>query len=60
MTNEKVRNAALKDTLDLYASLMSCNTTSCDLPAVSTRAADIMIRVMCSHSIISATGPGYR
>ena len=35
MTNEKVRNAALKDTLDLYASLMSCNTTSCDLPAVS-------------------------
>ena len=35
MNNEKVRNSALKDTLDLYASLMSCNTTSCDLPAVS-------------------------
>ncbi len=35
MTDEIVRNAALKDTLDLYASLMSCNTTSCDLPAVS-------------------------
>jgi phospholipase C len=35
MTDEKVRNAALKDTLDLYASLMSCNATSCDLPAVS-------------------------
>jgi phospholipase C len=35
MTNEEVRDAALKDTLDLYASLMSCNTTSCDLPAVS-------------------------
>ena len=35
MTDEKVRNAALKDTLDFYASLMSCNATSCDLPAVS-------------------------
>jgi hypothetical protein len=30
-----VRNAALKDTLDLYASLMSCNSKICDLPAVS-------------------------
>jgi phospholipase C len=35
MTDEKVRNAALKDTLDLYASLVSCSSTSCDLPAVS-------------------------
>jgi phospholipase C len=35
MTNEEVRDAALKDTLDLYASLMSCSATSCDLPAVS-------------------------
>ena len=35
MTNEEVREAALKDTLDLYASLMSCNAKSCDLPAVS-------------------------
>jgi len=35
MTDEKVRNAALKDTLDLYASLMSCTAKSCDLPAVS-------------------------
>jgi phospholipase C len=35
MTNAAVRNAALKDTLDLYASLMSCNSTSCNLPAVS-------------------------
>jgi phospholipase C len=35
MTNTAVRNAALKDTLDLYASLMSCNSTSCNLPAVS-------------------------
>ena len=35
MTDEKVRNAALKDTLDLYASVMSCTATSCDLPAVS-------------------------
>jgi phospholipase C len=35
MTNEAVRNGALKDTLDLYASLMSCNSTSCNLPAVS-------------------------
>jgi phospholipase C len=34
MTNETVRNAALKDTLDLYADLMSCNAKSCDLPAV--------------------------
>jgi phospholipase C len=35
MTNEEVRDAALKDTLDLYASLMSCSSKSCDLPAVS-------------------------
>ena len=35
MTNEAVRNAALKDTLDLYADLMSCNSKSCNLPAVS-------------------------
>ena len=35
MTNEKVRAAALQDTLDLYASLMSCSSTSCSLPAVS-------------------------
>ena len=35
MTNEKVRAAALQDTLDLYADLMSCNSTSCNLPAVS-------------------------
>jgi phospholipase C len=35
MTNEAVRSAALKDTLDLYSDLMSCNATSCNLPAVS-------------------------
>jgi len=35
MTNEKVRAAALQDTIDLYADLMSCNSTSCNLPAVS-------------------------
>jgi phospholipase C len=35
MTNEKVRGAALQDTLDLYADLMSCNAKSCGLPAVS-------------------------
>jgi len=35
MTNEAVRTAALKDTLDLYSDLMSCNSTSCNLPAVS-------------------------
>jgi len=35
MTNEKVRAAALQDTLDLYNDLMSCNSKSCNLPAVS-------------------------
>jgi phospholipase C len=38
MTNEKVRAAALQDTLDLYNDIMSCDPTkpsSCTLPAVS-------------------------
>jgi len=35
MTNEKVRVAALQDTLDLYNDLMSCDAKSCSLPAVS-------------------------
>src|SRR6516165_9867330 len=35
MTNEKVRMAALQDTLDLYADLISCDAKSCGLPAVS-------------------------
>jgi phospholipase C len=35
MTNDKVRSAALKDTLDLYADIEGCNSKSCDLPAVS-------------------------
>jgi phospholipase C len=35
MTNEKVRSAALQDTLDLYADLSSCDPQSCNLPAVS-------------------------
>ena len=35
MTNEKVRASALQDTLDLYNDLMSCNSKSCNLPAVS-------------------------
>jgi phospholipase C len=35
MTNEKVRSAALQDTLDLYADLSSCGPQSCNLPAVS-------------------------
>jgi phospholipase C len=35
MTNEKVRAAALQDTLDLYNDLMSCDAKSCGLPAVS-------------------------
>ena len=35
MTNEKVRAAALQDTLDLYNDLMSCDAKSCSLPAVS-------------------------
>jgi phospholipase C len=35
MTNEKVRAAALQDTLDLYANIMSCTSQSCNLPAVS-------------------------
>jgi len=35
MTNDKVRSAALKDTLDLYADIESCSAQSCNLPAVS-------------------------
>jgi phospholipase C len=35
MTNDKVRGAALKDTLDLYADLEGCTSQSCNLPAVS-------------------------
>jgi phospholipase C len=38
MTNEKVRAAALQDTLDLYNDIMSCDPTkpkNCTLPAVS-------------------------
>jgi phospholipase C len=35
MTNDKVRSAALQDTLDLYNDLMSCTASSCSLPAVS-------------------------
>jgi phospholipase C len=35
MTNDKVRTAALQDTLDLYADIQSCTATSCNLPAVS-------------------------
>ena len=35
MTNATVRKAVLEDTVDLYADLMSCNSTGCDLPAVS-------------------------
>jgi phospholipase C len=35
MTNDRVRSAALQDTLDLYANLMSCTDKSCSLPAVS-------------------------
>ncbi len=35
MTNEAVRKAALQDTLDLYADLQTCSSTSCNLPAVS-------------------------
>jgi phospholipase C len=35
MTNDKVRSAALQDTLDLYADIQSCTTDSCNLPAVS-------------------------
>ena len=35
MTNDKVRSAALKDTLDLYADIEGCNSKSCDLPAMS-------------------------
>jgi len=35
MTNDKVRSAALQDTLDLYADIQSCTADSCNLPAVS-------------------------
>src|SRR5215472_14261192 len=35
MTNEKVRAAALQDTLDLYNDIMSCTASKCSLPAVS-------------------------
>jgi phospholipase C len=35
MTNDKVRCAALQDTLDLYADIQGCTATSCNLPAVS-------------------------
>ena len=35
MTNENVRTAALQDTTNLYADLMSCTAQSCSLPAVS-------------------------
>jgi phospholipase C len=35
MTNATVRNAALQDTLDLYANIQSCDSKSCNLPAVS-------------------------
>ncbi len=35
MTNKAVRTAALQDTTNLYADLMSCTATSCSLPAVS-------------------------
>ena len=35
MTNEKVRSAAIQDTTNLYANLMSCDAQSCSLPAVS-------------------------
>ena len=35
MTNDAVRTAALQDTTNLYADLMSCTATSCTLPAVS-------------------------
>ena len=35
MTNDKVRSAAIQDSTNLYADLMSCTATSCSLPAVS-------------------------
>jgi len=35
MTNPAVRQMALQDTSDLYNDLMSCTSTSCNLPAVS-------------------------
>jgi phospholipase C len=35
MTNKAVRIAALQDSTNLYADLMSCTATSCSLPAVS-------------------------
>jgi phospholipase C len=35
MTNPPVRQAALKDTTDLYNALQTCSATRCDLPAVS-------------------------
>jgi phospholipase C len=35
MTNPPVRQAALKDTTDLYNDLQTCSATRCDLPAVS-------------------------
>jgi phospholipase C len=35
MTNPPVRQMALQDTSDLYNDLMSCTSTSCNLPAVS-------------------------
>jgi phospholipase C len=35
MTNDQIRHAALRDTLDLYADIQGCTSQSCNLPAVS-------------------------
>jgi len=35
MTNDTVRSAALQDSTNLYADLLTCSASSCDLPAVS-------------------------
>ena len=35
MTNDKIRNAAIQDTTNLYADLTNCTAQNCSLPAVS-------------------------